>query len=290
MNSSIPGELFRFVRVKANLDENIGIMRMHEEVCENDQLVTDLHPEYVHPVISPCVPLKMEEVILPKTNLAPALPIEILEQGLLEPGFSERDVRSLFERTECPTIPFRSRQLCLLRDSVREVTNHPVSARDLAKLFKMNKRTVCRTLRQSLQQPGPLGRHNALDDESEQELVAMLLEAFRAAAPMNEKQLLHIVQERYRKTATRSGVNAFIGRHLDALHTCRSIPQGDTRLAIRRSQLEEHLHIPRVHLTGKCAELVFNPAELGSADWQDRKMKKVIAHAAVRKEDVHHSV
>jgi hypothetical protein len=75
--------------------------------------------------------------------------------------------------------------LCFLRDYARDVINHPVSARDLAKLFTMNERTVYRTLQQGLQQPGPLGRHNALEEESEQALVAMLLEAFRAAAPMN---------------------------------------------------------------------------------------------------------
>jgi hypothetical protein len=154
----------------------------------------------------------------------------------------------------------------------------------------MNERSVYRTLHRGLQQPGPLGRHNALDEESEQALIAMLLEAFRAAVPMNKEQVLHIVRERYRKTATRGWVNAFIGRHLDALQTCRSIPQEDTRLAVPRSQLEEHLHILQVHLAGKCAELVFNLDELGSADWEDRKIRKVIAPAAVRKEDVYHSV
>jgi hypothetical protein len=117
----------------------------------------------------------------------------------------------------------------------------------------------------------------------------MLLEACRAAAPMNKEQILNIVQERYRKTATRGWVNAFIGRHLDALQTCRSIPQEDTRLAVPRSQLEEHLYILQVHLAGKCAELVFNLDELDSADWEDRKIRKVIAPAAVRKEDVYHS-
>jgi hypothetical protein len=177
-----------------------------------------------------------------------------------------------------------------LLDDAREVIHHPVSARDLAKLSKMNERTVYRTVRQALQQPGPLSRHNALDEESEQALEAMFLEALRAAVPMNKKQLLHIVQERYRKTATWGWVKAFIGRHLDALQTCRSIPEDDTRLAVPMSQLEEHLHILQVHFAGKCTERVFNLDELGSADCEDRKMKKVIAPAAVRRENVYRSV
>jgi hypothetical protein len=185
----------------------------------------------------------MEEVVLPKTKRARALLIKSLEQGLLELGFSERDVRSLFEHTEFPRIPFRSHQLCFLRDSARGVIHHPVSARDLATRFTINERTVYRTLRQGLQQPGPLGRHNALDEESEQALIAVLLKAFRATAPMNTKQRLHIVQERYWKTVTRGWVNAFIGRHLDAFQTYQSIPEEVTRLGVPRSQLEEHLHI-----------------------------------------------
>jgi hypothetical protein len=68
----------------------------------------------------------MEEVVHPKTSLAPALLIEGLEQGLLDLRFSERDVRSLPEHTAFLTIPFRSHQLCLSRDSAPEVTNHPI--------------------------------------------------------------------------------------------------------------------------------------------------------------------
>jgi hypothetical protein len=45
-----------------------------------------------------------------------------------------------------------------------------------------------------------------------------------------------------------------------------------------------------VHVTGKCAELVFNVDELGSTNWADRQVKKVVASAAVRKEDIYHFV
>jgi hypothetical protein len=94
-------------------------------------------------------------------------------------------------------------------------------------LFKANKRTVYPALQRGLQKPGPLGRHNALEEESEQALVAMLLEAFRA----NEEEAATAHSAKGdRETATWGWVNAVIGRHLDALQTCRSIPQEDTRL------------------------------------------------------------
>jgi hypothetical protein len=67
-------------------------------------------------------------------------------------------------------------------------------------------------------------------------------------------------------------------------------PSGYTRLAVSRSQLEEHINPLKVHLTGKCTDLVFNLGELGSDDWEDQKIKKVITSATVPKEDISHSV
>jgi hypothetical protein len=43
-------------------------------------------------------------------------------------------------------------------------------------------------------------------------------------------------------------------------------------------------------VAGKFAELIFNLDELGSADWEDGKGKKLITPAGVHKEDVHHTV
>jgi hypothetical protein len=232
----------------------------------------------------------MEEVTLPKTNLAPALPFEAIRQRLADLGFCPRDIRALAEQTEFPRIPFRSHQLCFLRDYANDILKHPIGTKALAELFEMSERTVRRNLVQGPQAPGPLGRHLALDDESEAGLVTTLLDAFEAGQAKTKKQLLQIVRERHGSKFTRGWVNSFIGRHLDALRTCRSLPQEETRLTVPRSQLEEHIATLKVHLMGKCAELVFNLDELGSADWEDRKVKKVIAPAAVPKEDVFHSV
>jgi hypothetical protein len=46
----------------------------------------------------------------------------------------------------------------------------------------------------------------------------------------------------------------------------------------------------KIHVTWKVAELVFILDELGSADWEDRKAKKVIAAAGVASEDVYKPV
>jgi hypothetical protein len=61
-------------------------------------------------------------------------------------------------------------------------------------------------------------------------------------------------------------------------------------MAVPRAYLDEHIHILKIHVVGKVVELVFNLDELGSADWEDRKVKKIIAPAGVAKRDVYHPV
>jgi hypothetical protein len=101
---------------------------------------------------------------------------------------------------------------------------------------------------------------------------------------------LKIVREQHNSKLTKGWLHDFIGRHLDQLQICRSLPQEDLRMAVPRAYLEEHIRVLETHIAGKLAELVFNLDELGSADWEARKAKKVIAPANVRREDAHHPV
>jgi hypothetical protein len=44
------------------------------------------------------------------------------------------------------------------------------------------------------------------------------------------------------------------------------------------------------HVSEKCVELLFNLDELGSADWEDREVRKVIVPAGLHKEDAYYPV
>jgi hypothetical protein len=59
----------------------------------------------------------------------------------------------------------------IFRMNIHHCLDHPVSTNNLATLFEMNERTVPCNLRQGLQEPEPLVRHNALDAQSEAALV-----------------------------------------------------------------------------------------------------------------------
>jgi hypothetical protein len=101
---------------------------------------------------------------------------------------------------------------------------------------------------------------------------------------------LKIVREQHNSKLTKGWLHDFIGRHLDQLQICRCLPREDLRMAVPRAYLEDHIRVLETHIAEKLAEFGFNLDELGSADWQDRKAKKVIGPANIRREDVHHPV
>jgi hypothetical protein len=236
------------------------------------------------------VKTSMEQSDFPESNLALALPAPSVNRDLLALGFPRRDIAALFEQTEFLQIPYKSHQVCFLRDYARDILGHALGTKELAALFERNERTVRKTLARGPQDPGPLGRHAALESDGELSLVATLLDAFGTGKSMTCKEFLQLVRERHNPHLTKGWVHAFLGRHRDELQLCRSLPQEETRMAVPRAYLDEHINVLKTHLAEKVAELVFDLDELGSSDWEDRKVKKIIAPSAVRKEDVHHAV
>jgi hypothetical protein len=101
---------------------------------------------------------------------------------------------------------------------------------------------------------------------SESELTTMTIQAFNEGKAMTRKQVLELVRERYPVGLTKGWLNAFIGRHLDALHICHSLTQEDTRLTVPREHLEAHIEHMKSVVAGKFAELVSNLNEVELSD------------------------
>jgi hypothetical protein len=97
----------------------------------------------------------------------------------------------------------------------------------------------------------------------------MLLDAFHEEKAITQRGFLRIIKEQHKATLTKGWVHDFIGRYLDDLKVCCSLPQEDLRMAMPRAYLGEHIQLLKTHLTGKVAELVFDLDELASADLED---------------------
>jgi hypothetical protein len=231
-----------------------------------------------------------QEADFPKTNLFPAFPIASFHRDLLALSFSRRKIAALFEQTAFPQIPKKSHRLCFWNDDAKEISNHPLRTKDLSPLFEFNERTVRKTLARGPQEPGPLGRQAPLKPEAESSLVALLVEVFEAGKAITFKAFLQFVREQHDPQLTKGLEQTSIGPHLGELQLCQSMPQEETRLTVPRADLDDCINVLPIHLVRKVPELVFNLDELGSADFHDRKGKKVIPAWRVRKEDVDHAV
>jgi hypothetical protein len=75
---------------------------------------------------------------------------------------------------------------------------------------------------------------------------------------LTEKELLHFVKENFDKTLAKGWVHAFLSRHRDEVHVCRSLPQEGIRLVIPREYLEQRIQSMKDSIHGKASELVFN--------------------------------
>jgi hypothetical protein len=231
-----------------------------------------------------------EEIATAAAGLAPAIDLEVIERNLSLIDFPERSIRLLLTHSDFPAMDFRNQQICFLEKWAGETLGRRISVKELATVFGMTSRTVRRALLRGPGEPIPMGRHAALDLDVESSLVAKLQSAFQRGQPMTNKELLKMVREEHDEHLTKGWVHSFLGRHLDVLQECRSLPLEDARLTVPREQLEEHIKTMKTVLAGKYSELVFNLDEVGSSEWEDRKPKKVIVPQGIPADEVYHSV
>jgi hypothetical protein len=83
-------------------------------------------------------------------------------------------------------------------------------------------------------------------------------------------------------------VNSFLRRHADALCQTKNSSQEAERLEIPRCFRDETVDCLARLAQGRPTELVFNLAEVGISDWEDRKSKTVIVPKALSKHAIHH--
>jgi hypothetical protein len=107
---------------------------------------------------------------------------------------------------------------------------------------------------------------------------------------MTRRQILELVRERYCVGLTEGWLNAFVGRHPDALQICRSLPHADIRLTVPREHLEADIEQMKSIVTEQFADLVFNLDEIESSDWEDLRPGRVIAPRTVSPDDVCHPI
>jgi hypothetical protein len=129
------------------------------------------------------------------SNLTAGLAVVSIFPRLATLGFSDRDMRSLFERTEFAALHSRSRQVCFLADDTANILQRSLKTRELAQVFEVTERTVERILQRGPRDQSSPGAHRTLDDDTERGLVQMLIDRFHRGGALTDKELLKIIRE-----------------------------------------------------------------------------------------------
>jgi hypothetical protein len=195
---------------------------------------------------------------------APPVPLTTIEYNLSALGIPDREIRGLLSHSEFPLLQFRSHQICFLHDYPCNRLNRPLNTTELSTVFEVRTAVIRRILRKRPESPQPPGRHQALDPAIESAIVTLVLDAFKNGRGMTPKKLLQMVRDTYNPKLTKGWVHSFIGRHLDVLPLCRSLPHEDTRMTVPRACLEQNIATMKTHIVGKFSELIFNLDEVGS--------------------------
>jgi hypothetical protein len=153
------------------------------------------------------------------------VPLTTIEYNLSALGISDREIRGLLSHSECPSLQFRSHRICFLHDYLCNGLNCPLNTTELSTVFKVTMAVIHRILRKWSEDSQPPGRHQALDPAIESAIVTLVLDAFKNGKGMTPKELLQIVRETYNPKLAKDWVHSLIGRYLDLLQLCRSLPR-----------------------------------------------------------------
>jgi hypothetical protein len=129
------------------------------------------------------------------THLSPALPVMEIAPWLEACKFSHCDIRALLHESDFIWQIYRNHQLFFLEAWCIKVLGHHFSTSQLVFVFNMNETTVRRSLKNGPQDPAPLGRHAALDDERENTLLVYIHERNGQCQALTGKELLQFVKE-----------------------------------------------------------------------------------------------
>ena len=219
-----------------------------------------------------------------------AIPLEKLANKLLEIGFSERAIRSLLKDDEFRAIQRKTDQMVFLKNYAREVLNVELEKSALAKIFDIHISTVSRSIERGLNAIKMPGKKVQLETSIENEIVEEILQRHNQGNPFSKVELLRFVNEKYNVSLTNGWVGTFLKRNEEKIKKVKSIPQEDTRLSVPRDFLIQHIINLKNVIEGRMTELIFNLDEVGSSDWEDRKVKTVLVSSEVESRTVFHSV
>jgi hypothetical protein len=201
---------------------------------------------------------------------------------------SEGKLRASQESQEFCDLRFGTDQIIFSADLAPAELGIEISIGGLIPAFNCFRRAVQSALANGLNEPKSRGWHMAGDAESEANILAWMKPKDDKSAAVTRTDVRNYCLQVCKFQVSRGALDSFISLHADELTEKKSSPQEETRLQVPRVFLEETIGIMQERLHGRPFELVFNLAEVGISDWEDRRPKKVVAPITTRAHNIHH--
>lgn len=126
-----------------------------------------------------------------------------LKNSLQLLGLSEREQRYIMEHSGVTKLLFANHQCCYLNEYLTKTLKKNTSYNDLALVFQVTTKTIRRWINNGPMDPKPLGRHAALSDEIEIELIRMLIQKGDEGHGLTRRELLNFINDNYYYILTR---------------------------------------------------------------------------------------
>ena len=221
---------------------------------------------------------------------ARALPLDELWQGLNRNCLSDRTLRALQQNAEFRDLQFRAHQIFYIVTWARAEFGIELSIGALMRAFNCSRCAVQSALANGWAEPKSRGRHPAVDEESDANILSWVKQKAEKGAAVTRTDIRHYCRDVCKVEVSRGWVDSFLFRHNDELTEKKSSPQEEARLQVPRVFLDETIRSMHEAVQGCASDLVFNLDEVGISDWEDRKPKKVVVPITVGARKVHHRI
>ena len=208
---------------------------------------------------------------------APAISIDILRERLRHTSLSLSDQRALLRNPDFLKLQTRNEQVIFMRDYCELECHTLLNNKRLGEIFGTSHGVISNIRKKAKNIKKELGRPKIFDDDEEGQILKYIFDMADKNKFVTKQELLHYIREQFHQEVTKGWLSGFFGRNVSQIGFTKAIPQDNTRLSVPRIFLDEHIENIKKYVVGKAAELVFNIDEMGSSEWEDKKIKTVIA-------------
>jgi hypothetical protein len=219
-----------------------------------------------------------------------ALPISVIAERIHDSIIRRNDQRYLLRDPEFLSIQTRNEQLVYLHDFILDNCLCLPWIGTLSMIFDITTGNVSAILCRHRNPKKSRGRPMSLTEEQEETIVDHILNELDQQHFYTKSELLRYAQQTYHPELSKGWLPNFLIRHRDRLAIATAAPQESPRLRIPRTYLNSYIQILHQVVDGIHPDLFYNLDEVGTSDWEDRKLKSVIVPFTLKGQVVHFDV